>query len=57
MCKDCAARRDLARKAFLKAKFKEAAKHVAKGAVEMVGIKKKTGSAEAAKTAVKRTRK
>lgn len=57
MCKDCAARRELARKAFLGAKFGEAAKQVAKGAAEAVGLKKKTGSAEMARTVGTRARK
>lgn len=47
MCPECEARRKLARDAFLSAKIKEAVGHVAKGAAEAVGLKKKTGVAEA----------
>lgn len=56
MCKDCAERRKLARDAFLKAKFKEAAGHVVKGAAELVGAKPKTGASEARKSAKKNSR-
>lgn len=43
MCKDCEARRELARAAFMKAKFREGIKQVAIGAAEAVGLKEKTG--------------
>lgn len=46
MCTDCKARRKLVRDAFMKAKFAEAAGHMAKGAAEFVGLKEKTGSNE-----------
>lgn len=46
MCKDCAARRKMARDAFLNARMGEAAKHLIKGAAEATGLKKKTGAAE-----------
>lgn len=46
MCKDCAARAQLAREAFLKAKIGEAIGHVAKGAAELAGIKYKSGLSE-----------
>ena len=46
MCPNCKARRDMARNAFLNAKMGEAVAHVAKGAAEAVGLKKKTGSEE-----------
>lgn len=45
-CKECSARRQLARDALLRAAVGETVAHVAKGAAEMVGIKKKTASAE-----------
>lgn len=46
MCKDCEERRKMAREALLNRQFLDAAKHVAKGAVEKVGLKKKTGARE-----------
>ena len=46
MCKDCAARARMARDALFSAKVGEALAHVAKGAVELAGIKEKTGEAE-----------
>lgn len=54
-CKDCAARRKLARDALFKAKLGDALGHVAKGAAEALGLKEKTGSAalEATKPAKK----
>lgn len=45
-CKDCAARRKMARDALFKAKLAEALGHVVKGAAEIVGVKPKTGAAE-----------
>lgn len=52
-CENCSARFRLAREAYESAKLAQAAKHVAKGAAERFGLKKKTGSAElAAKKAV-----
>lgn len=56
MCPDCEARRKLARDAFLNAKMSEAAGHIAKGAAEAVGLKKKTGVVES-RTTRKRTTK
>lgn len=53
MCKDCAERRKMVRDAFLKAKFGEAAKQLAKGAAEIVGLKPKTAVQETRKRAVK----
>ena len=46
MCKDCAARARMARDALFSARVGEAVGHLAKGAVELVGIKEKTGEAE-----------
>lgn len=46
MCKDCEARRTLAREAWQKHNFAEALKHVAKGAAEAVGVKEHTGEDE-----------
>lgn len=46
MCADCEARRKMARDALMSAKFGEALGHVAKGAAEIVGIKKKSGADE-----------
>ena len=46
MCKDCAARARMARDALFSAKIGEALGHVAKGVVELAGIKEKTGEAE-----------
>ncbi len=54
MCPDCEARRKMARDALFKAKVGTAAKHVAVGVVEAVGLKKKTGSAEAIKAKLKK---
>lgn len=45
-CKECEARRKLARDALFNAELLKSAGHVAKGAVEALGIKKKTGVAE-----------
>lgn len=45
-CKDCAARRQMARDALYRAAVGEAAAHVIKGAAEFIGVKEKTGSAE-----------
>ena len=53
MCKDCAARARMARDALFSAKVGEAVGHLAKGAVELVGIKEKTGEAELAVKASK----
>lgn len=53
MCPDCEARRAAIREAWIKKRLGEMAKEVAKGAAEVVGIKKKTGRADAKK----RTRK
>lgn len=46
MCKDCAARLALVRKAWEQAKIKEAVGHVATGSAELIGLKEKTGEAE-----------
>lgn len=45
-CKDCEARRKLAREALLKAHIGQAVKHVAVGAAELTGLKEKTGEEE-----------
>lgn len=47
-CKECEDRRKLARDALLRSATGEAAKHLAKGAAEMTGLKKKTATAERA---------
>lgn len=44
MCKDCAARRQQIRDAFIKRRFKELSAQAAKGAAEMIGLKEKTGA-------------
>lgn len=41
LCKDCAARREMARKALIEGKIAEAARQIIKGAAQMVGIRKK----------------
>lgn len=46
MCKDCEARRTLAREAWAKHNFAEALKQVAKGAAEAIGAKEHTGEEE-----------
>lgn len=53
-CKECEERRRLAREALLRSAVGEAAVHVAKGAAEMVGIKKKTATADRKKAEAKR---
>lgn len=45
-CKPCQARRQLAREAAADSRPLEAAKHIAKGAAEALGLKTKTGEAE-----------
>lgn len=45
-CKDCEARRKMAREALLSAHIGKAAKHIATGAAEAVGLKEKTGTEE-----------
>lgn len=45
-CPDCEARRKMARDALLDAHIGKAAKHVAIGAAEAVGLKEKTGAEE-----------
>lgn len=45
-CKECAARRQLARDALLSAKIKEAIGHVVKGVAEATGFKPKSGLEE-----------
>lgn len=57
MCADCDARRKMAREALLSAKLGEAVKQVAIGAVEMIGVKEKTGTDELAAKPVKRGKK
>ena len=47
-CKDCEARRKLAREALLNAHIGQAVKHVAVGAAELTGLKEKTGTKELA---------
>lgn len=47
-CEDCIDRSKMARDALLSAKMGEAVTHIAKGAAEAVGLKKKTGSKELA---------
>lgn len=46
MCKECAARRELARKALQESKMGTAARHLVVGVAEAVGLKEKTGEAE-----------
>ena len=46
-CKECSERRRLARDALLRSAVGESIAHVAKGAAEMTGLKKKTATAEA----------
>lgn len=53
-CKECEERRRLAREALLRSAVGEAAVHVVKGAAELVGIKKKTATADRKKTVAKR---
>lgn len=48
MCKDCASRARMARDALFSARVGEAVGHLAKGVVELAGIKEKTGEAELA---------
>lgn len=47
-CENCTARQKLMREAYERAKLAKAAGHAAKGAAEMVGLKKKTGADELA---------
>lgn len=54
MCPDCEARRKLARDALFNAKIGDAVAHVAKGAAEAAGLKKKSGSAELKKKQAKK---
>lgn len=53
-CKDCEERRKLAREALLRSAVGETIMHVAKGAAEMAGVKKKTATAERKKAVAKR---
>lgn len=53
-CKDCKERRKLARDALLRSAVGETIMHVAKGAAEMAGVKKKTAIAERKKAVAKR---
>lgn len=53
-CKNCEERRKLARDALLRSAVGETIMHVAKGAAEMAGVKKKTAIAERKKAVVKR---
>lgn len=48
-CKDCEARRKMARDALLRSAVGETVKQLSFGAAEMVGLKQKTAKAEAAK--------
>ena len=56
-CKECEERRRLAREALLRSAVGEAAVHVVKGAAELVGIKKKTATADRKKAGAKRKKK
>ena len=56
-CKECEERRRLARDALLRSAVGEAAVHVVKGAAELVGIKKKTATADRKKAGAKRKKK
>lgn len=47
MCPDCKARRQMARTALLNAAYGQGAAHLLKGAAEALGLKEKTGAAEA----------
>ena len=49
MCPDCTERRKKARDALMNAQFKEAAKQVAIGAAEMLGVKSKSASSASEK--------
>lgn len=53
-CKNCEERRKLARDALLRSAVGETIMHVAKGAAEMAGVKKKTATAERKKAVAKR---
>lgn len=53
-CKECEERRKLAREALLRSATGEALMHLAKGAAEAVGIKKKTATADRKKAVAKR---
>lgn len=53
-CKNCEERRKLARDALLRSAVGEFITHIAKGAAEMVGVKKKTAIAERKKAEAKR---
>lgn len=53
-CKECEERRKLAREALLRSATGEAIAHVAKGAAEMSGLKKKTATADRKKAEAKR---
>lgn len=55
-CKDCEARRKMAREALYKAKVGTAATHLAKGAAELTGLKKKTAVKELSDPAKKKPR-
>ncbi len=53
-CKECSERRKLAREALLRSAVGESITHLAKGAAEMAGLKKKTATADRKKAAAKR---
>lgn len=53
-CNECSERRKLAREALLRSAVGEAVTHVAKGAAEMAGLKRKTATADRKKAAAKR---
>lgn len=53
-CKECSERRKLAREALLRSAVGEAVVHVAKGTAELVGVKKKTATADRKKADAKR---
>lgn len=46
MCPDCEARRKLVRDAWTNKRLGKAASHLVKGAAEVAGLKKKTGTKE-----------
>lgn len=49
-CKDCAARRRMIRDAWLNSQLGETAKQAAIGALELVGLKSKTGAEDLAQS-------
>jgi len=55
MCPDCEARRKAIRDAWVNKKIKESVQEVAKGAAELIRLKKKTGEADMKKSQAKKT--